>query len=92
MDNINKLHIELSQKNTVIVDLNTKVKHLEHEVHSLKYMLHTRPAVAAANKSPLMSECIYSPDTINPGYNATPSALVIERINEKAYGRNLNDK
>lgn len=83
MDNINKLHAELGQKNMVILDLNNKVKNLEHENHSLKYMLNTRPAVVEGNKSPMMSEMIYSPDTINPGFNATPSALVIERINEK---------
>lgn len=58
MDNINKLHAELGQKNLVILDLNKKVKTLENENNSLKYMLSTRPAVAAANKSPLMSELI----------------------------------
>jgi hypothetical protein len=58
MDNINKLHAELGQKNMVILDLNKKVKNLEHENNSLKYMLNARPAVAAANKSPMMSELI----------------------------------
>jgi len=58
MDNMNKLHAELGQKNMVILDLNKKVKNLENENTSLKYMLNTRPAVAAANKSPMMSELI----------------------------------
>lgn len=36
MDNINKLHAELGQKNMVILDLNKKVKSLENENNSLK--------------------------------------------------------
>jgi hypothetical protein len=68
--------------------LNRKVKNLEQENNSLKFMLATRqPMVPSEINSPIMS-----PDTINPVYNATPSGQVIERINEKAYGRNLNDK
>jgi len=63
------------------------VKNLEQENNSLKFMLATRQPMVEDINSPIMS-----PDTICPVYNATPSGQVIERINEKAYGRNLNDK
>lgn len=80
MDNINKLHSEVYQKNLVINELNHKVKALEQENNSLKFMLASRqPIIPSEINSPIMS-----PDTINPVYNATPSGQAIERINEKA--------